>query len=305
MIHPTSATGRSASVARHASSLGLLALLLGASPVLATHYLVDLNGGGDFTTIQAALDANLPMPRDSILVLAGDYNETVGYSWTWAQLYVVAVNGPEVTRVSSVTEFYGAQTRFEGFTFPADMVVAWSQVYFSRCVFAGQLMASGDDGGYGAVNFEDCDFYRPTVLNGYEASETDPVRPLFKRLRFHGAPLSIGHPEAGPTGFEDCTFEGPADILVDAPGGSDDYYFQNCRFSNAGIGIRFNIVFFADAVVGGCTFLDLTESGIDLDRSGIGYTMNDGGGFVIGGSRFERCGTAIRAVGPILDGRAS
>ena len=63
---------------------------LAPSPARATHWLVDQNGGGDFTTIQEALDMNLPMPRDSILVLPGSYEEAVG-GWTWSQLYVVAV----------------------------------------------------------------------------------------------------------------------------------------------------------------------------------------------------------------------
>jgi hypothetical protein len=286
------------SPARRLFRAALIALSLGATPALATHYVVDINGGGDFTSIQVAVDANFDIEyRDTILIMPGDYNEALTRVLAKWDVYIVSTMGPLVTRTSSAAGFGGMQTRIEGLTFTAPMSIHdnINLCYFYRCAFRSPLWAYVDAG---IANIEDCDFYAGGGFGGYLAWW---YYPPFRKLRFHGGTMYTWLVGDGPAVFEDCTFEGPADVLVDANGGSDDFSFFGCHFANASTGIVFHIGYLADAYVGGCTFTDIAETGILLDGGGdgapYGDCCGDGMGFGIWGSRFERCGTAVRWVG--------
>lgn len=76
------------------SCLLLISSLLGISPATAAVVLVDARGGGDFTTIQAALDAT--MDGDTIEVAAGTYSENLTVT---GAVNLVSLAGPEVTTI--------------------------------------------------------------------------------------------------------------------------------------------------------------------------------------------------------------
>lgn len=89
---------------------------------VAANIIVDANGGGDHTTIQAAIDA--ANEGDTILVLAGDYNETVTIdkqvTLLGAQTGVdptAATRGDEAVLTGAIILQDGADgTKIEGFT---------------------------------------------------------------------------------------------------------------------------------------------------------------------------------------------
>jgi hypothetical protein len=267
------------------------AMLLSPARAHATHYVVDINGGADFTTIRAAIDQNFDEYRDTILVRPGDYDEALdGILARW-QVYVVGVMGPLVTRTRSVAGFEGWQTRIEGLTFTDAMSIhgRGAHCYFSRCVFLGPVGAIGEAG---PACIEDCDFYGRTDITQFEFGYGPP----FRRLRFHGAPVHAHNGGSGSSQFEECSFEGPADTLVDVFNLDDPDVFTRCRFANARTGLLCHFEYDLGGLsVSNCSFEDLTEAGIRLAEEETSVTE---AGIAIIGSRFERCGTAVRWMAP-------
>ena len=100
------APARSATPTRRLASLVLtsLALLAAATPraVHATHYVVDAGGGGDFTTIQAAVNQRQVQFRDTILVWPGAYAETITLPTVALQAYLIGTGGAAVTSAQSI-----------------------------------------------------------------------------------------------------------------------------------------------------------------------------------------------------------
>lgn len=291
---PTRAPVSCASPARRAScatGLALLALTSCSGPALATHYVVDRNGGGDFTTIQAAVAAYRGSPRDTILIMPGDYDEEVGGTFPGWSVCILGVEGPSTTRARSVGVFDGAQVRVEGLAFTAEVMVQriTSNLSFARCAFLGRVVAWSEGG---PACFADCDFYGPTDFAGFT------YQPPFRRLRFHGAPLRTHNAGSGTSQFEDCSFEGPADVLVEVYNLDDPDAFNRCRFANAATGLLCGFESgYGTLHVASCTFENLSVAGVRLADERGDFIGAEAGINVVG-SRFERCGTAVRWMAP-------
>ena len=101
---PLEVRPRSRAVARpraRGAGIGMaLMLALFAPPAHASHYLVDAGGGGDFTTIQAAVSA--ASPRDSILVAAGSYPEVVDFTAGTSAYVLHGLGGADSTTLHGV-----------------------------------------------------------------------------------------------------------------------------------------------------------------------------------------------------------
>ena len=144
-----------------------LLLSIAPSPAQATHWLVDQNGGGDFTTIQEALDAveaGLGW-RESTLVLPGCYAESLVVSTSGASYILVAAGSPGATTVNSISYSPGASWPdfIENFTFTQQVTLTYDagHALFKRCVFASSYWG-------GSPMFEDCDFYGRAAFLGVE-----------------------------------------------------------------------------------------------------------------------------------------
>ncbi len=298
------APARSATPTRRLASLVLtsLALLAAATPraVHATHYVVDAGGGG-VTTIQAAVNQRRVQFRDTILVWPGAYAETITLPTVALQAYLIGTGGAAVTSAQSIVITAPAwgrpaneQNRVEGFTFtaPVTFVSNFKRSYFYRCVFLAEVNANGGSGGVG--NFEDCDFHARTRFSAYLGYINGPayVPGPFQKLRFHSAPLTVLNDGSGPTGFRDCTFEGPADTLLTSFPSSDDVSLQSCTFANAAYGDAIMNPSMSDQKIWNCRFTDLTAYGVHMEAGSTGYQQ----GLLLYDSRFERCGVALRWV---------
>jgi len=81
-------------------TLAAIAVLLAfVRPAGATHWRVAPGGGGDFTTIQAALDMG---GRDSVLVEPGVYPETLLYTPSTPSVVLIGIGGAAVTRIETL-----------------------------------------------------------------------------------------------------------------------------------------------------------------------------------------------------------
>lgn len=297
---PTLAPSSRVPGTRRVREATLLAWMLCATPALATHYLVDINGSGDFTTIQAAIDEQLVNFRDTILVLPGQYAETLALPQPTsgarcivgaggaAQTGALSLTVPDDTGQSSIGTY-----RIEGFTFSQDVTLEkhkWSRARIAHCTFLQRVTLS-PLGADSWPNLFDCDFYGRTKLEWCLS--------VWDSLRFHSAPLTITHASgAGSFILRDCSFEGPADTLVFMPWANQDYGgFDRCTFTNALNGLVFgtdchNIAF----PVTSCVFRDLAHAGISYDDSTASWQGVRPADLVLLDSRFERCGTAVHWV---------
>lgn len=286
-ILPTS-RGPVAPLAPRCAGILLFALSLLPSPAWATHFLVDPSGGGDFTTIQTALDSTLLHYRDSILVEPGTYPETARLSDSTHTEWIVGLGGAAATVLHGFTVSGRPYQSFSGLTFDqhVSFLLKQSGVTASYCVFRGGLT---EVTGYGLfANLHDCEFDGPSHFENFVGTLGYP----FYRLKFVHAPLIVSTGDGvGETGFLDCTFIGPADTLVEAAGNfTNGVDFRNCTFSNARHGITGNAVdccgdlqLFVDA----CRFSDLAVDGIGFGAPHLGLLY-------MGRSRFDRCGSAVR-----------
>lgn len=263
---------------------------LAPSPARAAHWLVDQNGGGDFTTIQQAIDAwaNGLGARESILVMPGEYPETIVIT-PWSTWVLASVEGPHNTAVNSVS-FSGSSptpSRLEDLTFTqlVELNAYAEQALFTRCVFAGNI-----HGAFGSSPpvFEDCDFYGRAA---FLAVENHGGPPPFRSLRFHGAPVRVST-TSGDVLWENCSFEGPADTLmyVEWADSDDPLYLLGCRFGNARLGLVSESPFGIRVV--SCTFEDVSEAAVRVEPQQA-WSVGMFAGSRIEDSRFVRCQTAI------------
>jgi hypothetical protein len=87
----------------HIEAITAAIIGVGFAPVAnGASWVVDPDGGGDFTTIQAAIDA--ASSGDDITVNAGTYDELIGFSGK--DLFVASASGPSVTTIRSATGDY-------------------------------------------------------------------------------------------------------------------------------------------------------------------------------------------------------
>jgi predicted outer membrane repeat protein len=137
-------------------SLALILLAWAVTAMGMTIWVVDGQGGGDFTSIQAAIDA--AAPGDKIAVMPGIYSETIDFKGKAVHLY--SIEGPEETMIDGTGHPHvvrcvsgeGPDTTLEGFTITGGD--AWdscggglfsdgSQPTVTRCAFIGNIATSG------------------------------------------------------------------------------------------------------------------------------------------------------------------
>jgi hypothetical protein len=308
MRFPTHAPARLVSSARGllALTLALLATLGAVSPgpASASHYVVDLNGGGDFTTIQAAVDAQAVEFRDSILVMPGAYDEVLTLPPPGqGSLTLVGLEGPGSTLVQTIQagdipDGYG-WADLEGLTFMEAVSLsgtALQGVSFRKCAFRGEVQL-GREGDSSTPRLSECDFFSRTRLQALYGT--------VRGLHFHGAPLYVTHNVGGTMYMVDCTFEGPADTLVYMPWAaeSDPGFFSRCTFSGATNGLVYGGGAAGGFAVSECAFNDLRNTAIFFEDS-LEWGANYPFPLDVVGSRFERCGTAVRWIGHVSSGIA-
>lgn len=248
-------------------SLGLVILSVTAMasplPAHASHWLVDHAGGGDFTTIQAALDAG---GRDSILVAAGAYPETLRIHPSVFSTRIVGLGEFGLVSLGSMLstgQHGGAHVAVERLRVLGRVTITDSQsVAFEQCEFMSEVHSQATEG---AANFDDCVFRGRTSFTDYNGMG------VFRSLRFFSAPLYVRTGPTGPSRFENCDFTGPADTLVTVSlsTGQNAIIFDNCRFTSARIGVAFEESYWNTPIFKDCSFTHLSDAALSYveDRS--------------------------------------
>lgn len=266
------------------AALACVLVPLATRDALASRYVVDQGGGGDFTTLRAAFEQQATAPRDTLLVMPGSYPDSVivpAYSSS-LDFSLIGAGGAASVVVGHVDFPAAWRVRLEGLTLERGATSQGpdGRLGFVRCSFPSGLHL--EFANWNPSELVDCDFHaRSSFRRAFGTARIDS-------LRFHGAPLTI---EWGYGGFRmtNCTFEGPADTLVYVENfydPSEDIFFESCLFRDG-----------RDGIVGGpgatfglhlarCTLTDLAGTGV---RSAISWGSLD-----IRDSRFERCGSAIQ-----------
>ena len=276
----------------------LLGLFAGVGAAHASHWLVVAAGGGDFTSIQPALDAG---GRDSVIVTGGSYPETLRFTPSTPEVVVYGIGGAALTHVGGVATTaysYSPRWRVSGLDFTGPVVLGGptstsSSVRFQACRFLKSVYSRTlDTGG----NFADCDFYGATSFIYYGNGGA------FTNLRFHSAPVYILTSATGTVVMSQCTFEGPADTLVTAQAstGNNPVAFFDCRFQTATRGIVFLASVDNRNEVQRCLFTDLDAAAIHYEPGDHFFYRSsfEDMGIDILDSRFERCGQAVRWLTP-------
>ncbi len=275
----------------------MIAYACAARVAAAKTFIVDAGGVGDFTTIQAAVDAvRADIGPDTIVVHPGDYAEHVLFTCTSnpppvAASLLVSSSGPTVTSlldastsisVDIVPPWWWTIRGFElknSFTLSNTVMPSYLRLRWEQCVFRSGVQALNRNCS-NQTDFEDCDFYGPTALMLYANGV-----PGFLHLRFHHAPLTT-QKQCGTMTYTACTFEGqPGDTLVHAIT-SEDTYFTGCTFDSGTLGLRSPTP--SGGGVGASTFRNLAV-GVDVAGPPFDYWTP----FGLGDCRFEDCGQAI------------
>lgn len=259
-----------------------LAELLTPARASATHYVVDINGTGDFTSIQAALNAYQTTGwRESILVMPGHYPENLVFG---TLTVVLGLEGAGATTVrGAAIEYFGG--KIEGITFVEDVGFPYNinpgNALMKSCVFRSTVHGT-------SPSLDDCDFYGRTELYA-----DIPGLTLLRSLRFHGATFYLRYYN-GPLTLSDCSFEGPADTLLYIPSTTqgDPVAVRSCRFEGSRFGLVLGEGWDGRYEIDRCQFFDVSEVAIWHDNSDQWSAESnvDGG---ISNCRFERCGTAV------------
>jgi hypothetical protein len=260
-----------------------VAALFALPPIAhATHYLVDSGGGGDYSTIQPAINAAQVAPRDSIIVQPGAYPDTLTFGSGISTLVIQSTAGAAATSARAVRMQGGAPRRIVGLTFIDGG--SYSGTDYWSCTFLGAIAMS--PGGL-STSMHDCDFYGSAqfftggIANGSYAG--------IERCHFHSAPCQSGAGGSGPLQLIGCTFEGPGDPLLIGGGDSfDPLFISGCTFSNARNGANCTAMTFYDH----CVARDITGDAIAASCPGCDHGTSRR--IEVNGCRFERCGTAIR-----------
>ena len=199
--------------------LGILCALFALACVamrVQAAVVVDPNGGGDYTSIQAALDAvAASFPPETVIVLAGAYAESVTLPQRDSQSLIECPAGPESTSVAGLLlgpSTYGVGSAHRDWVVrglsvaeSVTSVPQKSRARFEQCAFGGGLTVNWLDGGVSMPVF-DCDFGGPTKLLG--------IYGMAQALRFRNAPLRT-EPRVGGLYYTDCSFVGaPGETLV-------------------------------------------------------------------------------------------
>jgi len=276
----------------HRRFLTLLALLV-AVPAHASHYLVDPAGGGDFTTIQAALATQAGAPRDTVLVLPGTYNESISASLIASlsqPCFIFASGGEAVTTITGgmgpAGGYYDEEivATFSGFTFTSAITLP-SGVACDQCTFESSF---SDDKGCSPAHVNNCTFHAPAFLT------SDSVGPPFSGLHFIQALLTTEIEGCGGVAFSNCTFEGPGGTLATGSGDATDYVsFSNCRFSNADFGV------IGPCLFDNCQFENIGSVAVSDSFSSMRSGFGNDYILTVSGCRFDHCGTALRILGTV------
>ncbi len=268
------------------------AVLCLAGPAESRTYVVDPSGSGDFTTIQAAIDAVHPdLAPDTVIVHPADYPEHLYFPLSSAQVpgpsLLVSSGGAAVTSALDATypSQYGWLSSYwwivRGLTFHDPFTLSGYSlgVRWEQCAFLDQVHAIDRQCNPG--DFADCDFYAPASFEGYEGS------PGFSALRFHHARLTATR-HCGPLQFHGCSFMGsPGDTLAV---GYDEVGFSDCAFDSGSVGVL-SPGPAEGALVDGCLFRHLQTA------VSVGPVSQYSSTFYISDCRFEACDRAVVAPG--------
>ena len=218
----------------------LFALACISTHANAATYVVDPNGGGDYTSIQAALDAvQGHFAADTIVVHAGAYAENVTLPQRDSQSLLACPAGPESTSVAGLLlgpSTYGVGSGHRDWTVCGLSVGASvlstpskARARFEQCAFAADFTVNWLEGGI-AMPVSDCEFRGPTALLG--------IYGIAQSLRFRNAPLRT-EARIGELYYADCAFVGmPGETLVVASR-TEGLGFTRCTFDSAGVGVWF------------------------------------------------------------------
>lgn len=211
-----------------------------ASAARAHSVVVDPSGGGDFTTLQAALNSvAASFAPETVIVRAGAYAETVTLPQRDSQSLLVCSAGPESTRVAGLLlgpSTYGSGSAHRDWTVRGLSVgesvlstPSKARARFEQCAFAAGLTVNWLGSGV-SMPVSECEFLGPTSLLG--------IYGIAQSLRFRNAPLRT-EPRVGGLYYTDCAFAGaPGETLVVAPR-TEDLGFTRCTFDSAGVGVWF------------------------------------------------------------------
>jgi len=290
-----------------------------ALPSSAHQFVVRPDGGGDATTVRGgldlvyarALDNNTPPPADTLLIMPGDYDESIDLDLArlpWG-IHVVAPAGFVETRVRSLRVDPTLARHFCDDIDPehgalvsglaiGERVVQACEVTLTtwlHCRFESGYEAQG--GGLYAQSYEGCEFHGRVVLHGFVGAGS--IHPGIHDCHFVGATLDLADDPDGDVGLTRCSFEGPADTAVIAhPSRDNGMHFIDCRFSR----MRYGIVESEASIstlgpmIERSTFEDIAE---DAVRYSSDYQYSDASSYFeapalhVAHSRFTRCGSAV------------
>ena len=236
-----------------------LILFLSISPAAGMQWIVDLSGGGDFTTIQEAIDAS--RSSDDIIVMPGTYVENIDY--LGKNVWIRGQGGPEVTTIDGSGGPYGAGTCvtfqshedaeaiLEGFTITGGhgtdlgylcgggvrCLGTWPSIV--NCVFVGNNVDHG--GGifmeFSAPQIYGCQFISNTAWR-YGGGINGSGSPHVVNCLFEGNVTGSGGGAFGSGNtiavFEDCTFRSNTSNYkggaIDLGAANANATFINCLF---------------------------------------------------------------------------
>ncbi len=263
-----------------AVALAVSALCL-AHVVGADTYVVDPGGAGDFTTIQAGVNAAVASiaTADTVIVHAGAYPESLDLSIADRPEVIICPSGPSATSILGIRKggLGSSIWTVMGLTVQGPCsFTEHSHVNWVGCAFRDRYT---EDGGLRGPDLLACDFYAPVTLTGYWQT--------FSALRFHRAPLYLVADGSGDLRMDDCTFEGdPGDTLVRCRSGSEYLWFERCRFVGGAIGI-FSDTYAWRVPIIACEFEGLGTA-IHAPRLFLAY--NEGACLQLDSCRVESCG---------------
>jgi hypothetical protein len=199
----------------------------------ATTWTVDIAGGGDYSSIQAAIDAALP--GDEIAVAPGTYLEIIDFQGKAIRLYGTAgadfttIDGTGRPHVVQCISGEGPDTILEGFTITGGNAIDScggglfsdnSSPTVSRCAFIGNIARFGG-GICGDALVSECLFSNNSAQTGGGTWRVSTV----SRSIFIGNTASMGAAIHSSQTVSDCTFIDNEEGIFDAGD------VTNCTFS--------------------------------------------------------------------------
>jgi hypothetical protein len=285
-----------------------------ASVVEARVIVIRADGSGDVATFQAGIDALLAEPSesepDTLLVEPGRYDEDVSMEPTRRfEAAIVCPAGPDSSEVRSLRGFStpidgvsrltvrGLTVRDRvalGIDMPKPFTIPL--LLIQNCRFMGEVEIPRAYG-FGNGGFIGCDFRGRLSLGaaGYHLSH----------CRFTGQTARLALYTDFFLNVEECVFSGADTAVVTVSNQSDNVYFEQCQFSDVGIGIAVTLdpVAFSrhnywGVYVKDCRFENITGAAILVTPVGPPPDFVRSITTYVTGSHFDHCGSAI-------DGRES